>query len=160
MLWCVPQPTTSASIAWWPITLTIMVVLSNFTTFQVKLLILITHIPCRELEPIALHRIQIHTNVPFSIQHKSCVKIPFKCENKYTNDSIQYGQNTQSWWRHQIEAFSALLTLCAGNSPVTGEFPAQRDSDAELWCFLWSAPWINGWVKNREAGDLRRNHAH
>ena len=31
-----------------------------------------------------------------------------------------------SWWRHQMEAFSALLVLCAGNSPVTGEFPSQR----------------------------------
>ena len=31
-----------------------------------------------------------------------------------------------SWWRHQMEAFSALLAICAGNSPVTGEFPAQR----------------------------------
>ena len=25
-----------------------------------------------------------------------------------------------------MEIFSALLALCAGNSPVTGEFPAQR----------------------------------
>ena len=31
-----------------------------------------------------------------------------------------------SWWRHQMETFSTLLALCAGNSPVTGEFPAQR----------------------------------
>ena len=31
-----------------------------------------------------------------------------------------------SWWRHQMETFSALLALCAGNSPVTGDFPAQR----------------------------------
>ena len=31
-----------------------------------------------------------------------------------------------SWWRHQMETFSALLTNCAGNSPVSGEFPAQR----------------------------------
>ena len=30
------------------------------------------------------------------------------------------------WWRHQMETFSALLTICAGNSPGTGEFPAQR----------------------------------
>ena len=30
------------------------------------------------------------------------------------------------WWRHQMETFSALLALCAGNSPVTGEFPAKR----------------------------------
>ena len=31
-----------------------------------------------------------------------------------------------AWWRHQIETFSALLAICAGNSPVTGEFPARR----------------------------------
>ena len=31
-----------------------------------------------------------------------------------------------SWWRHQMEAFSALLTICACNSPVPGKFPAQR----------------------------------
>ena len=31
-----------------------------------------------------------------------------------------------SWWRHQMETFSALLAICAGSSPVTGEFPAQR----------------------------------
>ena len=33
---------------------------------------------------------------------------------------------TKSWWRHQMETFSALLAICAGNSPVPGEFPAQR----------------------------------
>ena len=31
-----------------------------------------------------------------------------------------------AWWRHQMEAFSALLAICAGNSPVPGEFPTQR----------------------------------
>ena len=31
-----------------------------------------------------------------------------------------------SWWRHQMGTFSALLAICAGNSPVPGEFPAQR----------------------------------
>ena len=30
------------------------------------------------------------------------------------------------WWRHQMEAFSAVLAICAANSPVTGKFPAQR----------------------------------
>ena len=35
-------------------------------------------------------------------------------------------QNSCSWWRHQMETFSALLAICAGNSPVTGEFPSQR----------------------------------
>ena len=30
------------------------------------------------------------------------------------------------WWRHQMETISTLLAICAGNSPVPGEFPAQR----------------------------------
>ena len=28
-----------------------------------------------------------------------------------------------AWWRHQMKTLSALLVLCAGNSPVTTEFP-------------------------------------
>ena len=32
----------------------------------------------------------------------------------------------RTWWRHQMETFSALLAICAGNSPVPGEFPTQR----------------------------------
>ena len=31
-----------------------------------------------------------------------------------------------SWWHHQMETFSALLDLCAGNYPVTCEFPSKR----------------------------------
>ena len=31
-----------------------------------------------------------------------------------------------AWWRHQMEAFSALLVICAGNTPVSGKFPIQR----------------------------------
>ena len=30
------------------------------------------------------------------------------------------------WWRHQMEAFSVLLALSEGNTPVTGGFPSQR----------------------------------
>ena len=32
--------------------------------------------------------------------------------------------------------------------------PLTKASDAELWCFLWSASWISGWINNREAGDF------
>ena len=32
----------------------------------------------------------------------------------------------RTWWRHQMETLSSLLAIWAGNSPVTGEFPAQR----------------------------------
>ena len=42
-------------------------------------------------------------------------QIPMLCPYKH-----------DAWWRHQMEIFSALLALCAGNSPVTGELPAQR----------------------------------
>ena len=31
-----------------------------------------------------------------------------------------------TWWRHQMETFSALLVIYAGNSPVPGEFPTHR----------------------------------
>ena len=50
--------------------------------------------------------------------------------------------------------------------PLCGEFtghrwiPHTKPSDEEFRCFLWSAPWINGWVNNCEAGDLRRHRAH
>ena len=50
---------------------------------------------------------------------------------------------------------SALLAICAGNSPVPGEFPSQRPVTRSFDVFL-----INGWVSNREAGDLRRHRAH
>ena len=33
---------------------------------------------------------------------------------------------SESCWRHQMETFSALLALCEGNSPVTGEFASRR----------------------------------
>ena len=58
-------------------------------------------------------------------------------------------------WRHQMETFSALLAICVGNSPHKSQW-----GGGLRWCFLWSAPWINGWVDNREAGDLRRHRAH
>ena len=42
----------------------------------------------------------------------------------------------RSWWRHQMETFSALLALCAGNSPVTDEFPAQRPMTRSFGVFF------------------------
>ena len=48
-----------------------------------------------------------------------------------------------SWWRHQMETFSALLALCAGNLRGIHRprwIPRTKASDGELWCFLWSAP--------------------
>ena len=58
-----------------------------------------------------------------------------------------------------MEKLSALLADCVGNSPVPGEFPSQRPATRSFDVFLICV-WINGWVNNREAGDLRRYRAH
>ena len=70
---------------------------------------------------------------------------------------IRHWLNT--WWRHQKETFSALLTICAGNSPTIDEFTSQRPVTRALMFSLICAS-INVWVNNREAGDLRRHQAH
>ena len=58
-----------------------------------------------------------------------------------------------------METFSALLAICAGNSPVPGEFPHKGQW---RWALMFSliCVWINGWVNIRDAGVLRRNQAH
>ena len=63
----------------------------------------------------------------------------------------------KSWWRHQMETFSVLLAICAGNSLVN--FPHKGQRRGALM-FSLICVWINGWVNNREAGDLRRYRAH
>ena len=68
--------------------------------------------------------------------------------------------NTPTWWRHQMETFSALLAICAGNSSVTGEFPAQRPVTRSFDVFFDLRLNINRWVNNGEAGDLRRYRTH
>ena len=46
------------------------------------------------------------------------------------NWSLPFCAEPWPWWRHPMmtssKTFSALLAFCAGNSPATGEFPAQR----------------------------------
>ena len=64
-----------------------------------------------------------------------------------------------TWWRHQMETFSALLAICAGNSLVTGEFPTQRPVTRGFVVFFICG-WINGWVNSGEAGNMRRHRAH
>ena len=47
-------------------------------------------------------------------------------ETKYYAAPHNFIPPVVTWWRHQMETFSALLALCAGNSSVTGAFPSQR----------------------------------
>ena len=68
-----------------------------------------------------------------------------------------------SWWRHQMETFSALLALCAGNSAVPGEFPAQRPVTRSFDVFfdlrlnkrLSKQSW--GWWFETQSGSLWRH---
>ena len=66
---------------------------------------------------------------------------------------------------------SFMMTSSNGNisrvtGPLWGEFTGPwwisltKASDAELWCLFFICARINHWVKNREAGDLRRHRAH
>ena len=71
----------------------------------------------------------------------------------------QHMHQANTWWRHQMETFSASLAICAGNSPVTGEFPHKGQWRGALM-FSLICTRINGWVNNGEAGDLRRHRAH
>ena len=49
-----------------------------------------------------------------------------------------------------MKTFSASPAICAGNSPVTGEFPAQKPVTRSFDTFL---------ANHRDAGDLRRHRA-
>ena len=64
----------------------------------------------------------------------------------------------QTWWRHPMETFSALLALCARNCADHWWIPRTEASDTKLWFFRCA--WTNGWVSDRDPGDLRRHRAH
>ena len=64
--------------------------------------------------------------------------IIYRCFHALTNPNInqlvkeiwiaKYNPNclSNTWWRRHMEAFSALLAIFVGNSPVSGEFPARK----------------------------------
>ena len=66
--------------------------------------------------------------------------------------------------RRMMTPSNGIIFIVIG--PLCGEFighrwiPHTKNSDAEIWCFLWSAPWITGWVNNHGAGDFRCHLAH
>ena len=51
-------------------------------------------------------------------------------------DDIGFAWPSTSRWRHQMETFSALLTLCEENPPVTGGFPSQRPATRSFDVFF------------------------
>ena len=71
--------------------------------------------------------------------------------------------------RNKLMIYWYMMTSSNGNifrvtGHLCGEFtghwwiPCTKASDVELWFFI--RVWINGWVNNCEASDLRRSRAH
>ena len=69
------------------------------------------------------------------------------------------------WLTSKKHQTSSLLALSKGDPPVTGGVSLQRASKYGkrlqfMMMFSLICTWINGWVNNRDAGDLRRHRAH
>ena len=66
---------------------------------------------------------------------------------------------TSTWWRHQMEAFSASQDFCERNPRA----PADSHHKCQ-WCgalvFSLIFGWAYGWANNWDAGDLRRHGIH
>ena len=78
--------------------------------------------------------------------------------NQTAGDSFLVNSD-HTWRRHQMETSSALLVICAGNSPVTAEFPAQRPVTRSFDVFFDLR--LNKRLSNiSETGDLRRHRVH
>ena len=58
-----------------------------------------------------------------------------------------------TWWRHQMETFSALPPLCVGNPPVTAGFPSQRPMTRSFETFF-------GLHLNKRLSEHSSRHAH
>ena len=59
--------------------------------------------------------------------------------------------SVDGWWRHQMETFSALLVIYAGNSPVPGPRPPVNSPHKGQWrgtlMFSLICAWTNRWEK-------------
>ena len=93
-------------------------------------------------------------------KHQSYTKLVFcKWKKPIINRSTSFTKGQFIMTSSNGNIFRVNGHLCR---EFTGHrwIPRTKASNAELWCFLWSAHWINGWVNNHEAGDLRRHRAH
>ena len=84
--------------------------------------------------------------------HKAFLAILFAILSLTTISILNTGHKhfVTPWWRHQMETFSALLAFCAGNSSVTGEFPAQRPVTRGFDVFFDLR--LNKWLRKQSWG--------
>ena len=86
-------------------------------------------------------------NVWSPVRHRAITWLVITAFNSDHDDVIKWKHVPRYW------------PFVCGNSLVTGEFPTQRPVTRSFMFSLICA-WINSWVNNREAGDLRRHRAH
>ena len=67
-----------------------------------------------------------HDNVTYVTTKRNLCSIYKHLRVRDANESVDNIIIKKSRWRHEMETFSALLVICAGNSSVPGEFPTQR----------------------------------
>ena len=80
------------------------------------------------------------TLLALSASTESPLEIHFVYFSGFPNDVIKANTSTRissvSLWRHDMETFSALLTLYERNPPVIDGFPSQRASNASFEVFF------------------------
>ena len=64
-----------------------------------------------------------------------------------------------TWWRHQMKHFSRYWPFLRGIRRWPVNSPDKDQWHGALVLSL-ICTWINGWIKNREAGDLGGHRAH
>ena len=79
--------------------------------------------------------IVMNSNITYITQNCTC---PSTADSHW----LAWGAETKSWWRHQMETFSALLAICAGNSPVPENSPHKGQWRGALMFSL-----ICAWIK-------------
>ena len=87
--------------------------------------------PCEHVHHRVTQDLIFTQSEPAEIRLTFCIEIinpGMQVSYIHTSDWIHgYSELSAPTWRcHQMETFSTLLALCAGNSPVTSEFPSQR----------------------------------
>ena len=73
--------------------------------------------------------------------------------------TLSSDKQSNSWWRHQMETFSALLAILLGIHRYPVISPHKGQWGGALMFYLICA-WMHDWVNNREARDLRCYRAH
>ena len=69
-----------------------------------------------------------------------------------------------TWWilKNMMTSsnWNISQAICVGNSPVTSDHAMYKGQWSGALMFSLICTWMNSWVNNREAGDLRRHSTH